>query len=84
MLNRYVPRNEYEKQAKFNQDGYKPTPDEISRFPSHPKEDKGDVDNSMDYIQPILLEHTKKNSRPILRPPKCHGRKIKTRNIVIT
>lgn len=37
VLDRYVPGNEYEKQANFNQDGYKPTPDEISRFPSRPK-----------------------------------------------
>lgn len=75
VLGRHISRTEYEKRAKFNQDDYKPTPDESSRFPSRPKEDKGDVDNSMGYIQSILLEHTKKNSRPIPRPPKHHGRK---------
>lgn len=34
VLGRHVPRDEYEKQAKFNQDDYKLTPDEIKRFPS--------------------------------------------------
>lgn len=38
VLNRYVPRADYEKRAKFNQDDYKPTPDEISRFPSRLKQ----------------------------------------------
>ncbi len=30
----YVPRAEYERRARFNNDDYKPTQDEISRFPS--------------------------------------------------
>jgi len=34
ILGRHVSLAEYEKQAKFNQDDYKPTPDEIRRFPS--------------------------------------------------
>ncbi|MCW9644865.1 MobA/MobL family protein [Klebsiella michiganensis] len=76
VLGHPVPRAEYEKRAKFNQDDYKPTPDEISRFPSRRKEDRYIVDNSMDYLHPLLLKHTKKNSRPILRPPKHHGEKV--------
>ncbi|HDY8453885.1 MobQ family relaxase [Klebsiella pneumoniae] len=76
VLGRHISRTEYNKRAKFNQDGYKPIPDEISRFPSRRKEDRYIVDNSMAYIHPILLNHTKKNSRPILRPPKHHGEKV--------
>lgn len=76
VLGRHISRTEYNKRAKFNQDGYKPIPDEISRFPSRRKEDRYIVDNSMAYIRPILLNHTKKNSRPILRPPKHHGEKV--------
>lgn len=76
VLGRHISRTEYDKRAKFNQDGYKPIPDEISRFPSRRKEDRYIVDNSTDYIHPILLKHTKKNSRPILRPPKHHGENV--------
>ncbi|WP_346843099.1 MobQ family relaxase [Escherichia coli] len=37
VLGRHVLRPEYEKRAKFNQDDYKPTTDEITRFPSRLK-----------------------------------------------
>ncbi|MFJ5409562.1 MobQ family relaxase [Pectobacterium punjabense] len=33
----YVPRAEYERRARFNSDDYKPTKDEIIRFPSRQK-----------------------------------------------
>ncbi|MGJ7109799.1 MobQ family relaxase [Morganella morganii] len=69
VLGRRVPRDEYEKQAKFSQDDYKPTQDEISRFPSRPKEDKGDVDNSVDLTPSIPPDHTRKNRGLCLRPP---------------
>jgi len=32
----YVSRAEHERRARFNSDDYKPTPDEIRRFPSRP------------------------------------------------
>ena len=35
----YIQRTEYERRARFNSDCYKPTMDEISRFPNHPKND---------------------------------------------
>ncbi|EJB8474143.1 MobA/MobL family protein [Citrobacter freundii] len=36
LLGIHVPRAEYERRAKFNRDDYKPTPDDIRRFPSRP------------------------------------------------
>ncbi|EFM2449243.1 MobA/MobL family protein [Escherichia coli] len=60
----YVSRAEYEKQAKFNQDDYKPTPDEIRRFPSRPKNEQPESDHRMD-----LLPHASKDKTPRMRPP---------------
>ncbi|CRG50427.1 MobQ family relaxase [Yersinia wautersii] len=42
-----ILRTEYEKRAKFNQDDYKPTPDEISRFPSRSQKEQLNIDNSI-------------------------------------
>ncbi|EAB6606431.1 molybdopterin-guanine dinucleotide biosynthesis protein MobA [Salmonella enterica subsp. enterica serovar Amager] len=53
VLGHPVPRAEYEKRAKFNQDDYKPTPDEIRRFPSRPKNEIPKHDNSFDLTQSI-------------------------------
>ncbi|HCL5289846.1 TPA: MobA/MobL family protein [Salmonella enterica] len=53
VLGHPVPRAEYEKRAKFNQDDYKPTPDEISRFPSRPKKELSERDHSLDLTPPI-------------------------------
>ncbi|WP_409161137.1 MobQ family relaxase [Pectobacterium sp. B2J-2] len=45
----YVPRAEYETRAKFNSEDYKPTTDEITRFPSRQrKESLADYD--LDYL----------------------------------
>ncbi|MFP1794479.1 MobQ family relaxase [Lonsdalea quercina] len=54
----YVPRAEYEKRAKFNQDDYKPTPDDIRRFPSRPVKPEL-PDSNLDYI-PTLAANRKK------------------------
>ncbi len=67
VLDRYVPRNEYEKQANFNQDGYKPTPDEISRFPSRPKNEIPESDHRLDLTPSPLNESMRKNYYP--KPP---------------
>ncbi|HBY0131307.1 TPA: molybdopterin-guanine dinucleotide biosynthesis protein MobA [Klebsiella pneumoniae] len=64
VLNCYVPRTEYEKQAKFNQDDYKPISDEISRFPSRPKNEQPENDHRMD-----LIPHASKDKAPRMRPP---------------
>lgn len=55
VLGHPVPRAEYEKRAKFNQDDYKPTPDEISRFPSRPKNGLPERDYGMDLTPPMPL-----------------------------
>lgn len=66
MLGHHASHAEYEKQAKFNQDGYKPTPDEISRFPSRPKNEKPEVDHSMS-LDPYMSHSSK---APRMRPPR--------------
>lgn len=48
VLGHPVPRDEYEKQAKFNQDDYKPTSDEITRFPSRPMHELPENDHNKD------------------------------------
>ncbi|HCB1501135.1 TPA: MobA/MobL family protein [Klebsiella michiganensis] len=64
VLGRHISRTEYEKKAKFNQDDYKPTPDEISRFPSRPKNEQPESDHRMD-----LIPHDSKDKAPRMRPP---------------
>lgn len=64
----YVPRAEHERRARFNKDDYKPTPDEIRRFPSRPKLDQTEHNISLDLITPIQSE-SKKIYIPRLKPP---------------
>ncbi|AXC68663.1 molybdopterin-guanine dinucleotide biosynthesis protein MobA [Salmonella enterica subsp. diarizonae serovar 59:z10:-] len=66
VLGRRVPRDEYEKQAKFNQDDYKPTPDEITRFPNRPKKELPERDHSLD-LTPSMASHSITDK---LSPPK--------------
>ncbi|AZK63919.1 MobQ family relaxase [Pectobacterium versatile] len=61
----YVPHVEYEKRARFNSDNYKPTKDEISRFPSRPVK-PAQPDSNLDYI-PTLAADRKPQIRK-LRP----------------
>lgn len=68
VLGRHISRIEYEKKAKFNQDDYKPTPSEIRRFPSRPKNDQTEHNNSPNLINPIQSESHKKYI-PRLKPP---------------
>ncbi|HFO1716957.1 TPA: MobQ family relaxase [Klebsiella pneumoniae] len=63
-----VPLDEYEKQAKFNQDDYKPTHSEIRRFSSRPKNDQTERNNSPKLINRIQSESHKKYM-PRLKPP---------------
>ncbi|HGJ4480288.1 TPA: MobQ family relaxase [Salmonella enterica subsp. diarizonae] len=69
VLGHYIPRTEYEKQAKFNQNDYKPTPDEISRFPSRPKTGLPERDHYMDLTPTPLPEHARRSRYPKFRPP---------------
>lgn len=64
VLGHHVSRAEYEKQAKFNSDTYKPTPDEIRRFPSRPEKEQPESDHRMD-----LIPHARKDKAPRMRPP---------------
>ncbi|MER0234737.1 MobQ family relaxase [Enterobacter hormaechei] len=64
VLGRRVPRDEYEKQAKFNQDDYKPTQDEISRFSSRPRNEQLEADHSIS-LNPFL-PHSRKT--PQMKP----------------
>ena len=69
----YVPRAEYERRARFNSDTYSPTKEEITRFPSRPKQDLSKHDHSMDLTPSIPSEHVRKSSVPRLRPPGFRG-----------
>lgn len=70
VLGIYVPRAEYERRARFNTNGYKPTKDEISRFPNRPKPEPQATNNSMD-LDPSQYPRYKNTSRfPKMRPPR--------------
>ncbi|HDL7359430.1 TPA: MobA/MobL family protein [Yersinia enterocolitica] len=45
----YVSRSEHEKRVRFNSDDYKPTKEEITRFPSRPVK-PAQPDSNLDYI----------------------------------
>ncbi|MBZ2400381.1 MobA/MobL family protein [Erwinia amylovora] len=60
VLGHRVSRVEYEKQAKFNHDDYKPTPDEISRFPSRQNSEQNNANKDMGLI-PSIHENKKNN-----------------------
>ncbi|STU03709.1 MobQ family relaxase [Klebsiella pneumoniae] len=64
----YVSRTEHERRARFNSDDYKPTKDEVRRFPSRPKHDQTEHNISLDLITPIQSESQKKYI-PRLKPP---------------
>ncbi|WP_313158098.1 MobQ family relaxase [Kluyvera cryocrescens] len=64
----YVSRAEHERRARFNKDDYKPTSDEIRRFPSRPKLVQAEHNISLDLITPIQSE-SKKKYIPRLKPP---------------
>ncbi|MBN3066351.1 conjugal transfer protein, partial [Pectobacterium aquaticum] len=65
----YVPRAEYERQARFNREDYKPTEDEIKRFPSRPKNEQAKAGSSMDLKLFVPPEQMKQPRPPRLKPP---------------
>ncbi|HHS9832589.1 TPA: MobQ family relaxase [Klebsiella variicola subsp. variicola] len=67
VLGHHISRAEYDRKAKFNQDDYKPTPDEISRFPSRPKKELPERDNTLDLTPSTYSEHYVKTSTPRLK-----------------
>ncbi|SAE82061.1 MobQ family relaxase [Enterobacter roggenkampii] len=74
VLGHHVSRSEYEKKAKFNQDDYKPTSDEISRFPSRLKQDQAEHNQSENLTPSVPLEQMGKDSYPKFRPPGLRSR----------
>lgn len=56
----YVSRSTHEQRTRFNSDAYKPISDEITRFPSRPKQELSEVDSSIARAPRILPEHRKK------------------------
>ncbi|WP_449506432.1 MobQ family relaxase [Enterobacter hormaechei] len=67
VLGHPVPIAEYEKRAKFNQDDYKPTSDEISRFPSRPKNEHNEVDNRITHTPTIASKQINNSSNQKIR-----------------
>lgn len=66
----YVPRAEYERRVRFNADDYKPTKDEITRFPRRPKPESYDANKSM-VLYPSIYPRYKNTDRfPKMRPPR--------------
>lgn len=65
----YVPRAEHERRARFNKDDYKPTKDDIRRFPSRPKQEQHKSDNNQDYTLTPPLVSVKDKKHPSLKPP---------------
>ncbi|EDU8193019.1 conjugal transfer protein [Salmonella enterica subsp. diarizonae] len=64
----YVPRAEFEKRARFNSDNYKPTSDEIRRFPTCPQREQPITDSIMDLKPSIPTDQMRKRSSLKLRP----------------
>lgn len=62
----YVPRAEHERRARFNSDDYKPTKEEIRRFPSRPVK-PAQPDSDLYYIP--TLSGDRKAPVPQLKPP---------------
>ncbi|HDU4792853.1 TPA: MobA/MobL family protein [Klebsiella pneumoniae] len=77
VLGRHISRTEYEKKAKFNQDDYIPTPDETSRFPSHPKKELRESDHSLDLTPPVPSRPPEHSSS---RPPRLRPSSYRSKN----
>lgn len=73
VLGYHISCAEYEKKAKLNQDDYKPTQDEIRRFPSRPKNEHPHIDNSMDFGTSVTTDPSKAYT-PRLKPSRIHDR----------
>ncbi|HEN3602662.1 MobA/MobL family protein [Yersinia ruckeri] len=65
----YVSRSEHEKRLRLNSDTYRPTKDEIRRFPSRPKEEQHKADNNLDYTPTPPPVSGKNRNHPSLKPP---------------
>ncbi|ANZ04204.1 MobQ family relaxase [Raoultella ornithinolytica] len=66
VLGIYVPRAEYENRARFNSDTYSPTTEEISRFPSRPKNEQPESNQRLGLTSSMP---SRKNDLLKLKPP---------------
>lgn len=66
----YVPRTEYEQRVRFNNEDYRPTKEEISRFPNRPVK-PAQSDSNLDYIPTFATD--RKRPGPKLKPPGYHN-----------
>ncbi|OUS59006.1 molybdopterin-guanine dinucleotide biosynthesis protein MobA [Enterobacter kobei] len=73
VLGRHISRTEYEKKTKFNQDDYKPTSAEISRFPNRPKNEQPQSGHGIDLTLSIPPVHSR-NSPLKLKPARGRGK----------
>ena len=62
----YVPRYAHEERARFNTDDYKPTKDEITRFPSRPKYEPHNADQN---VAPVPSLNSRKSNPLRPQPP---------------
>ncbi|MEQ9890029.1 MobQ family relaxase [Pectobacterium aroidearum] len=67
----YVQRAEHERRARFNSDDYKPTKEEITRFPSRQKHELPHVASSV-ALTPSIQHEQVTNRTPRLTPNKRH------------
>ncbi|WKA63989.1 MobQ family relaxase [Pectobacterium aroidearum] len=65
----YVSRSEHEKRLRFNSDTYRPTKDEIKRFPKRPKEEQHKADNDLYCIPAPPPVSGRSRNHPSLKPP---------------
>ncbi|MBS0849977.1 MobQ family relaxase [Citrobacter sp. JGM124] len=64
----YVSRSEHEKRVRFNSDNYKPSPAEIRRFPSRPKEEQHKADKALDYTPAPPPVSRRNRNHPSTKP----------------
>ncbi|MFW4112603.1 molybdopterin-guanine dinucleotide biosynthesis protein MobA, partial [Klebsiella pneumoniae] len=62
----YISRAEYERRARFNSDDYKPTKDEVRRFPSRPH-----ISERPNITQDYISTHSNDMKKTLtqLKPP---------------
>ncbi len=69
----YVSRSEHEKRLRFNSSDYKPTQDEVRRFPNRPEKGKTDVDNRVSFTPSLQTDPLMKNI-PRLQSPRPYNK----------
>ncbi|MBE0090490.1 conjugal transfer protein [Raoultella planticola] len=60
----YVPRVEHERRARFNSDDYKPTKEEITRFPSRARQEQSESSQNYTPTSPTARDAYKPKLKP--------------------